>query len=237
MPKPILIVQHIAHEGPGLLSGLLDEYAIPFETAHLYKDNNYPDPRGFSAVVCLGGPQSANDQTSVMREELDNIRIILHENIPYLGICLGMQTLVKAAGGKVSACAAKETGFFAPDGTPYTVELTPAGSGDQLFSGLNTTLRVFQLHGETVSLLDGLSLLATGKFCKNQIVKFHERAYGIQSHFELTPDMLLSWLSIDKDLMALNNMQLIDNFRDIQTDYENTGTSILKNFLHAAEII
>ncbi len=237
MSQPLLIVQHITHEGPGLLSRVLEEYRIPSLTVDLSKGESCPDPRNHPAVITLGGPQSANDKTAAMIAELDNIRTILQENIPYLGICLGMQTLARAAGGIVSACPVKETGFFAPDGTPYSVKLTPEGIEDPLFEGLNSLLRVFQLHGETVSLPGGTSLLASGKFCNNQIIRVSERAYGIQSHFELTPELLLSWLSIDVDLRKMDKQQLIDNYHDIQVDYENTGTTILKNFLRVAEII
>lgn len=237
MPQPLLIVQHITHERPGLLAQVLEEHRLPSLTVDLSKGEPYPDPRDHSAVITLGGPQSANDKTAKMLVELDNIRIILQENIPYLGICLGMQTLVKAAGGTVTECSTKETGFFGPDGAPFTVDLTPEGINDPLFNSLDNTLRVFQLHGETVQLPKNASLLATGKLCKNQIIKAAEQAYGIQSHFELTPELLLSWLSIDRDLQKLNKKQLIDNFGDIQADYEKTGATILKNFLHVAEII
>jgi GMP synthase-like glutamine amidotransferase len=237
MPRPVLIIQHVPHECPGLLSGLIEEYSVPSLIVDLSRSEPYPDPRDYSAVITLGGPQSANDLTEVMLDELSTIDIILQENIPYLGICLGMQTLVKAAKGTVTKCSAKETGFFGPDGTPFTVDLTLQGIEDPLFDDLGKRLRIFQLHGETVTLHDGISLLATGNFCKNQIVKVSNRAYGIQSHFELTPQLLLSWLSIDNDLRCMDHAQLMETFHDIHGDYTHTGTTILKNFLHVAEII
>ena len=237
MRQPLLVIQHVPHEGPGLLAGILDRYSIPFQTVDLSRSTPYPDPQNYSAVITLGGPQSANDDTAVMFKELANIRTVLRKNIPYLGICLGMQTLVKAAGGEVRACPAKEAGFFAPDGQPYTVELTEKGRQDPLFNGLDNNFHVFQLHGETVTLNDAMTLLATGKTCNHQIVKVASRAYGIQSHFELTPELLHSWLSIDNDLQAMNGEKLIENFREIQPDYEKTGTTVLKNFLRIAEII
>lgn len=237
MLQPLLIIQHISHEEPGLLSGLLEEYATPFETVDLSRGERYPDPCSYSAVITLGGPQSANDNTSVMLGELRNIEMILHNNIPYLGICLGMQTLVKAAGGEVRACPIKETGFFAPDGQPYTVELTEKGRHDPLFNGLDKNLRVFQLHGETVTLNGTTALLATGKSCKNQIVKVGSCAYGIQSHFELTEQLFFSWLSTDNDLRVMDRRKLVENFREIQPEYEKTGNTLLKNFLGIAGII
>ena len=36
-----------------------------------------------------------------MKNELVFIRKVLEAEIPYLGICLGLQTMVRAAGGKV----------------------------------------------------------------------------------------------------------------------------------------
>jgi len=237
MPQPILIIQHITHEGPGLLSALLEKHSVPSVIIDLSRGGQYPDPREYSAVITLGGPQSASDRNSIMLGELANIRIILQENIPYLGICLGMQTLVKAAGGLVIAFPAKETGLFDPDGRPYTVNLTPEGIQDSLFQDLDQTLRVFQLHGETVVINENIALLATGQYCTNQIVKTATRAYGIQSHFELTPRLLESWISIDSDLKNMDSGHLMESFREIRADYEQTGTTLFKNFLRIAESI
>lgn len=237
MPRSLLIIKHIAHEGPGLLEKVLEKHSIPSVTVDLSEKKIYPDLCGFSAVITLGGPQSANDRTPEMLVELDKIGIILQENIPYLGICLGMQTLVKAAGGEVTTCLTREIGFYGPDSTPFTADLTPEGLEDPLFRDLDRNLRVFQLHGETVILHNGFSLLATGTFCKNQIVKVSDRAYGIQSHFELTPELLLSWLKMDKNLQALGQKKLLEDYYEIQADYEHTGLTILSNFLQVAEII
>ena len=52
-------------------------------------------------MMVFGGPDSANDDTEKMKQELQRISEILDAEIPYLGICLGMQALVKAAGGTV----------------------------------------------------------------------------------------------------------------------------------------
>lgn len=237
MPKPLLIVRNITHEGPGLLSGLIATNGIAVHTVDLSNGEPYPDPRNFSAVVTLGGPQSANDRNGVMLDELEKTRIVLEEDIPYLGICLGMQVLAKAADGTVRACEVKETGFFGPDGAPFTVELTPEGRQDPLFDGLDDSFRVFQLHGETAVPGDGTRLLGEGKCCRNQIIRTTGRAYGIQSHFELTEPMFLAWLSIDRDLRAMDRAKLIENYRDIAAAYETTGKTLLKNFLRIAELI
>ena len=126
MKKTILIVKNITHEGPGLLENVLFEYGIASNCVELAAGAVMPDPINYSALVILGGPQSANDETPVMQHQLKQIERALHAEIPYLGICLGMQILVKAGGGKVKKCTVKEIGFLDMEGHPYRIELTDA---------------------------------------------------------------------------------------------------------------
>ena len=44
-----------------------------------------------------------------------------------------------------------------------------------------------------------MKLLGTGKYCKNQIVKYRENAYGFQGHIELSYDMFNTWIEEDED--------------------------------------
>jgi GMP synthase-like glutamine amidotransferase len=69
---------------------------------------------------------------------------------------------------------------------------------------------------------------------KYQIVKIGETAYGIQSHFELTDDLLESWIVEDLDLQKLDANQLRSDFESIKSDYQNTGRQLFSNFLTIA---
>ncbi|NTW11043.1 MAG: C26 family cysteine hydrolase domain-containing family, partial [Chlorobiaceae bacterium] len=126
MSKPLLIVRNISHEGPGLLETALDLLGIEAENVDLGRGEAFPDPSNFSALVVLGGPTSANDDTPSMTEELRQTGNAILDGIPFLGICLGMQALVKAAGGEVVKCRVKEIGFNAPDGSPFRIDLSEA---------------------------------------------------------------------------------------------------------------
>lgn len=233
--KTVLIVQN-SHEGPGLIARFLDERGIAYRVVELRQGAAFPDPAGYAALVVLGGPDSANDGTPKMTEELLRIRKALSAGVPYLGICLGLQTLVKAAGGRVVRSPVKEAGFRGPDGKIFTVELTEEGGRDPLFEGLDGTLRVFQLHGESAELVPGMTLLAAGRFCRNQVVRAAPRAYGLQCHFELTAGMFESWLDSDPDLMRLDPGMLRRDLAEIGAGYEKTGLRLIENFFRLADV-
>src|SRR3990170_1205266 len=158
----VLIVKNTAREGPGLLEGILKLHGIGSDTVDLDEGDSFPGPRGYSAVFVLGGPDSANDATPKMQGELRRIGETVDAKIPYMGVCLGMQALVKATGGEVCRNETKEAGWRDPEGNFYAVDLTEEGKSDRLFSGMGKRLRIFELHGETVRLADGMRLLATG---------------------------------------------------------------------------
>src|SRR3990172_6768384 len=107
----VLIAKNIDREGPGLLEEILKERSIAYETIDLDDGQLFPSPKKFAALVVLGGPDSANDSTEKMANELKRIKEALDAGVPYLGICLGMQALVKAAGGKVCKSNLKEVGW------------------------------------------------------------------------------------------------------------------------------
>jgi GMP synthase-like glutamine amidotransferase len=237
MDDKVLIVQNIGHEGPGLLLDLLREHGIARDLCDLSTGAAMPETRSYGCVVLLGGPQSANDRTPAMAQELQRVCETLKAGIPCIGICLGLQMMVKAAGGAVLPCPVKEVGFREPDGSPYQVTLTPEGRRDPLFRGLPDQLRVFQLHGETVEISADMALLGTGRGCRNQVVRIGERTWGLQCHFELTREMFATWTHLDPDLRSMDRAALLAEFDSIREEYRRTGRTLLLNFLEAAGLI
>jgi GMP synthase (glutamine-hydrolysing) len=233
----LLIVKNITREGPGLLGGIIREAGIDATIVDLDRGETFPDPTNFKALVVLGGPDSANDDTPKMTQELVQIKKALEAGRPYLGICLGMQALVKAAGGNVVRAPQKEVGFLDPRGVQSAVEVANAGKSDPLLAGLEDSLAVFHLHGETVELTDTMQLLGTGKYCQNQIVKVADKAYGIQSHFELTEEMLKVWATQDPDLKPIGEQKLLASYHAIQDEYTTIGQTLLRNFLKVAGLL
>ncbi|NTW69752.1 MAG: type 1 glutamine amidotransferase [Chlorobiaceae bacterium] len=236
MKKPLLIIKNITHEAPGLIETVLLNQKITSHTVDLSAGEQFPDPRSFSAIIVLGGPQSANDITPSMQMQLHKIKVIIEEGLPFLGICLGMQALVKAGGGNVIKCQTKEIGFTDPEGEEYRIELTETGKADPLFYGLSESIRVFQLHGENVELADDMMLLASGRLCPIQAVKVGKNAYGLQCHAEMTSAMFSSWLNLDDDLNRMDSTALTKQFASFREEYTATGVQLINNFLRISGI-
>lgn len=241
-----LVVTNISREQPGTILDVLKQKSWQFTIVNLDAGEIFPSPKDYGALIVMGGPPSANDtrkQTPWMPREITRIEEALAENVPYFGVCLGFQTLVKAAGGIITKSPRKEVGFRESYGKPlgqfYSVELTEAGKKDPLFEGLPDMLAVFHLHGETVELSSTMrptaKLLAIGDVVTNQIVKIGENAYGTQGHFELTSQMLNKWLQVDPDLLNLGQKgieQVRRDFQKLQRKYAQTATRMFTNFLN-----
>ena len=229
----VLIIKNTPREGAGLLDRVIAVRRLKATIIDMTDTVKLPPLDEYAAVIVLGGPDSANDATLKMQREIAYIKDILDRNIPYLGICLGLQTLVKAAGGKVIKNPVAEVGFVAPDNSEYMVTLSTHGRIDPLFNGLGDSFRVFQLHGETVVPTPDMHTLATGKFCTQQVIRYH-KAYGIQCHFELTQELFELWLHEDADLQKRDTNSLRYEFESIFDEYTNIGVTLFHNFFDVA---
>lgn len=237
MDKKVLLVKNISREGPGILLDLLGKYGIYADTVDLNTGEKFPETKGYAAVFVFGGPDSANDKTEKMVNELKRIRETVEAEIPYFGFCLGMQVLVKASGGTVVKSKIREIGFKDPGGQDYEIEKTADGLRDPVLEKTEKVFKIFQLHGETVKLTPRIRLLATGRDCLVQMVKTGKNAYGLQGHPELTETMFDKWLAEDDDLKNLDKEKLRKDYKSVKKEYEKNGRQILINFLKIAGVI
>lgn len=233
----VLIVKNVTREGPGLIAEFLEEEKMGFDVIDLDRGDVWPDLEKYRILIVLGGPDSANDSNEKILTELEKIRGWVLSGKPYLGICLGLQLLVKALGGRVEKNPVKEIGFFDGEGKSYTVQLTPEGLSDGLFQGGGREFPVFQLHGETVRF-DGLpmTLLGEGKHCLNQVVRAGKAAYGFQCHFEVTEDLLEVWSREDPDLLGIPRESLTGELRRQGRRQRETASLVFRNFLRQCQI-
>jgi len=234
MTARVLIVKNIQREGPGLFRDVLLEQRVGADVVELDRGDTIPALDEYGALIVLGGPPSANDTTDAMKAQVERTREAIETGLPYLGICLGHQVLGKAAGATVVRNGVKEIGFAQSDGSPYEVQLTETGVRDPLFHGVPESFRVFQLHGEAVEANDDTEVLATGSECPVQAIRVGRRAYGLQMHVEVVPEMLAVWAAQDPDLATFDSQALQHELGTISTDYMRIGRRVLTNFLTIA---
>ena len=155
--KPVLVIQHIGCETPGIFLDLLCEQKRPVETVRLYEGEQPPeDLSRFSGLLVMGGPMSVNDEADYpwLKAEDRILKEALALDVPTLGVCLGSQLIAKAAGGAVRRGPLKEIGW-------YPVRLTAATRHDRLFRESPETIEVFQWHGEYFDTPPGAVNLAS----------------------------------------------------------------------------
>lgn len=184
-----LVIQHLDIEPPALIANTLSEAGHHISSVHLDRGEQLPsDLSGINGVIIMGGPQSANDETDYIRNEIAWVKQALHEEAPMLGVCLGAQIMAKAAGAAVFASPVRELGW-------HPVYHTVETEGDPLFSHLPDGLGVFQWHGETFSLTDDMTLVATHPDVPAQAFRLGRAQYGLQFHVEVTEAMIESWIA------------------------------------------
>jgi len=229
--KRVLVLQHIELDPPGYLGELLQEHFIPYDVV-MVQEGPLPDPMTYGAILSLGGPEYAGDEgLSYLIQERLLIRHAIDHDIPFLEICLGGQLLASALGAPIVRKGLTEIGFF-------DAHFTAEGMSDPLFAGLPGYQHMFHWHEDTFTLPDGALRLAVRPVALEQAFGYGHRAYGLQYHIELTPDLLSTWVQHhpwrDQTIALLGRAAyegIGREARDLSPPYRDHTRILFENFL------
>ncbi len=188
----VLIVKNIPSEGPGTIEVFLKKQGIPYAVIEISKMEPLPDTEGFSHLIVMGGPMAVYEMESYpyLKVEAELIKTFVNTGKAVLGVCLGAQMVAHSLGARVYPGGVKEVGW-------YTVDITPQGMEDGVFSTLSVkgdpTAEVFQWHGDTFDLPDGAVRIASSSAYPNQAFRYGNKVYALQFHIEVTPEILREW--------------------------------------------
>jgi GMP synthase (glutamine-hydrolysing) len=151
------------------------------------------DPAGYDGIVVLGGEQNVDDAPRLpyLRDEIALIGEALERRQPLLGVCLGAQLLVAAAGGEVVRVSEPEIGW-------YDVTALPGSAADPLFGALPGRFSAYCWHSYGVELPDEATVLARSAICIHGF-RLGDSAWGVQFHPEVTREILLGWFASYRD--------------------------------------
>jgi GMP synthase-like glutamine amidotransferase len=127
---------------------------------------------------------SVNDGYAWIAQEIELIREANRLDIPLIGHCFGSQLIAKAFGAPVMKNRVKEIGW----GWLSVADRTLAS--EWLGQDTPKVIRSFQWHGDTFELPDDARLLLTNDFCTNQAYVLRDLHLGMQSHLEMTPELV-----------------------------------------------
>lgn len=191
MSARALVVTHSPGEGPGNLAAWLPAAGLELDVVAPWDGDQLPaELSGYDALVVMGGPQQAYDDSSApwLRPTKELLRSAVHAGVPTLAICLGAQLLAEATGGRVAKGA---------DGVEAGARLVArrdAAWKDELFADVPFTPTVVQWHEDAiVDLPPGAVLLASSSRYPNQAFRVGARAWGLQFHLEPPPEMVRRW--------------------------------------------
>jgi GMP synthase (glutamine-hydrolysing) len=191
------------------------------------------EPVKTDLLIVLGGPIGAYEDAvyPFLKEEISLLERRLDANRPTLGICLGAQLIVRAAGARVYPSGAKEIGF-AP------IRLTEAGRTSCLapFSDAPMTLH---WHGDTFDLPAGAERLASTDMCENQAFAMGPNIAGFQFHPAASAKDFEKWLVGHAAELAMAKIDVPRLRADAQTygpELERKAQSVLSDWLGGLEV-
>jgi GMP synthase (glutamine-hydrolysing) len=187
MSETLLALQHIACEPPAAFEDELISRGLDLARVELDEGDALPDWREFAGVIVMGGPMGAYEEDAHpwLVEEKRAIRAAARAGHPVWGVCLGAQLLADALGARVYRGPEAEVGLL-------PVELTPAAAADPVFRDAPPSFPTLQWHGDTFELPDGATLLASSPAYASQAFVYR-RAYGLQFHLEVSPELAGEW--------------------------------------------
>jgi GMP synthase-like glutamine amidotransferase len=212
--EPALIITHLDDRHEGLARECLERAGCPVITANAADAHPLPAIGEVSAIISLGGDQSATRvaEHDFLTAEVALMQGALEREVPILGMCLGAQVLAVAAGGRVSEMGHMYAGW--PPLTPL-----PALADDPVFATLPDDVRVLKWHEDMIELPPGALELGLTPNLGAELFRIGPRAWGSQAHLELVPEMLEGWLTDRRGVAQIEGAgHPIDAFRALSAE-------------------
>lgn len=194
MTSRLLVIQHQDTCPPALLGRWLVEAGLTLDVRRPDQGQDLPlDLTGHDALMVLGGTMDSFDEAGHpwLADTVALLRLAVRDKVPTLGVCLGHQLLARACGGLVGRNPrGRQLGLM-------TMSWTETAQRDALVGALaapGQEARGLQWNQDiVVEVPADAVVLARTQVGEPQIVRFGERAWGIQAHPEVDEEVARWW--------------------------------------------
>lgn len=183
--KPVAVFQHTEVGAPGSVLAILEQLGRKAQVIRVMDGEPIPaDASAFSGLVFMGGSMSVHDPLPWIPQVLAIIRDADAKDVPLAGHCLGSQLVALALGGDVRQHVRPEIGWceISADANDTACEWWGPHAG--------LRLQTFQWHADTYLPPAGAVRIAHSDYCANQAHVLRGRHLLLQSHLEMTPDLV-----------------------------------------------
>ena len=198
----IKVLQHVHCEDLGIIAQILQSYGFEPQYVHSFAGESVPKTiEDAAGLIIMGGPMGVYDHARYpfLVDEIRLIEAALKAQKPVLGICLGGQLMAAALGAEVKRGAAKEIGW-------HKIELSEAGRGDWLWSGVESSFMGYHWHGDIFELPAGALSLAFSQHTCCQAFSYGRNAYGLLFHMEITKKIIRDMIVTFVDELRQENL-------------------------------
>ncbi|MFH5821835.1 glutamine amidotransferase [Georgenia sp. AZ-5] len=152
----------------------------------------------YSGLFLGGSPYTASIPTEYKSDEQLRVETELGglltdvraRDFPFLGLCYGVGTLTRLAGGVVDGTYAEET-------AAVEVRLTAEGRDDALLAGVPERFHAYVGHREACRVLPpGAVLLASSAACPVQMYRLGANQYVTQFHPEMDREAMMTRIDV-----------------------------------------
>lgn len=183
--KPVAVIQHTLVGAPGALVSILRGLGHEVQMFRIFRGDPVPQHADdFCGIVLLGGSMGVHDRLLWIEQELELVRAADRLGIPLAGHCLGSQLIAFALGGSVGRLERPEIGWGPIQAGDH--EVARAWWGHSAGCPIST----FQWHQDTFTPPAGAVSIASSPYCDNQAFVIDDRHLLVQSHLEITPDLV-----------------------------------------------
>ena len=181
--------------------------------------------------VVIGGSSKdpiIGQEADWMFETYKFINRVIKKNLPILGICGGLQFVVKALGGEI---------IYNPKGKEFGAIAVHIKKSDPLFRSLSKSFIVPSNHKCMVGKFNGKAkLLASSKMCSIQALAIGDKIRLVQFHPERTKEQNMALAELTRDHLVedgvIKNKEEYPKFLESLNNNSDAGKIILGNFLN-----